>query len=192
MTVAEALEIYEVEDIADIDPVPKGYELIDGELVEKPAMGAESSVTVGRIFRRLDEWCEQHFCGLSVTAEAGYRCFPRKPRQVRKPDVSVILCDPRTFIVPSGDFRIVPALVVEVVSPHETMNELTVKVEDFLSAGTSLAWVVEPQLRIAFVHRADGSVTKVREPGELSGEVVLPGFNLPLSAVLPVIATTAG
>jgi hypothetical protein len=43
MTVAEMLELDEVGNPADWDPIPKGYELIDGELVVKPRMGFESS-----------------------------------------------------------------------------------------------------------------------------------------------------
>jgi Uma2 family endonuclease len=187
MTVAEMLDTYEVDDLADLDPIPKGYELIDGDLVEKPDMGAESSVTVGRLFRQLDTWCEQHKAGLAVTGEAGYRCFSHKPRQVRKPDVSVLLGDPVQIVVPPGDFLIVPSLVVEVVSPNETMNELTLKIEDFLATGTDLAWAVEPQLRMVFIPRADGTVTKLRDPATLSGESILPGFSIPLASFLPPV-----
>ena len=40
MTTAELLERFQVEDVSAIDPIPDGYELIDGELQEMTNMGA--------------------------------------------------------------------------------------------------------------------------------------------------------
>jgi Uma2 family endonuclease len=185
MTTAELLELYEVDDPADLEPVPKGYELIDGELVEKPDMGAESGVVLGEVFFVLRTFLGNHPLGVAVTGEAGYCCFPDRPGQVRKPDVSVILCDPAAFTVPRGHFRVVPDLVVEVVSPHDTVYDTDEKVHDFLRAGTKLVWVVNPVLRAVLIHRADGTLTRLQDPAELTGEDVLPGFTTPLAAFLP-------
>lgn len=175
------------EDRIQTDDVPEGFEFVDGELVEIPQMGAESSIVAGRIFRKLDDWCESHRSGIAITAEAAYRCFSSKPRQVRKPDVSVIVCNPDSFAIPKGELLVVPSLVVEVVSPNETMDDVMRKIEDFLEAGTPLAWVVQPQMRQAFVHRPNGTVSKFRDPAELSGEDVLPGFRVALADFLPRI-----
>lgn len=187
MTVAEAMEIHEVEDVTEIDPIPKGYELIEGVLVEKPNLGAESSLVVGRIFRRLDTWCEGTKLGIAVTGEAGYRCFDWKPKLVRKPDSSVILCEPASLVVPKGDFRIAPDLVVEVVSPNDRVSELDEKIGEFLEAGTRLVWIVNPELRTVLIRRANGTLQLLSDPAELSGEDVLPGFAVALADFLPKI-----
>lgn len=188
MTTAEMLETYEVEDVADIDPVPRGYERIDGQLVEIPDMGFESSLVVGRVFHLLHTWCEKTQAGIAVTGEAGYRCFSWKPRQVRKPDVSVILCDPKAFLAPKGDSPTVPDLVVEVVSPNDTVVELEIRIREFLRAGTRLIWVVNPDARTALIYRSDGTVQSLTDPADLTGETVLPGFTTPFATFLPVIA----
>lgn len=169
----------------DLYDVPKGYELIDGELVEMPAMGAESSWVLGRMFRYLDRWCEERTAGVAITGEAGYQCFPDRPGLVRKPDVSVILCDPASFVPPKVNLESVPDLVVEVLSPHNEAADINAKTEAFLAAGTRLVWIIDPELRMVLVHRADGTVTKLRDPAELTGENVLPGFATPLAAFLP-------
>ena len=184
MTTTELLERFQVEAVSEIDPIPDGYELIDGELREMPNVGAQSSWMVGRIFRHLDDWCAHTGGGLAITGEAGYRCFGRAAK-VRKPDVSVIVCDPRTFVIPREDFRVVPNLVVEVVSPNETVEGLNGKVVDFRRAGTALIWVIDPSTRSATITRGDGTMAQLFEPAELSGEDVLPGFTLPLAAILP-------
>ncbi len=46
-------------------------------------------------------------------------------------------------------------------------------------------WVVSLQTRQVYVHRADGSMTKVRENSELTGEDVIPGFRCRVNDQFP-------
>lgn len=171
------------------DDVPPGYELIDGQLVEKP-MGAQSSWIAGEVYDHVKAYCRRSGAGVAFVADLGFRCFPHKPEQVRKPDVSVITCDPAGYVPPVGWETTVPTLVVEVVSPNETAYDLADKVKDFRRAGVPLIWVITPPHREATVYRADGTVSFITEPADLSGENVLPGLIVPLSAVLPAVPAT--
>jgi Uma2 family endonuclease len=185
MTTAELLERYGVDDPADPDPVPKGYERIDGKLVEKPDMGYESSWVVSELYFLLRSYLAGHPIGVAATSDAAFACFPARPRTVRKPDISVILCDPATFVPPRQNCRTAPDLAVEVISRRDTVYDLDRKVQDFLRAGTKLVWVVNPVLRTVLIRRADGTVQLLADPAELTGEGVLPGFASPLAAFLP-------
>src|SRR5262249_28070605 len=94
---------------------------------------------------------------------------------------------------PRGDIRVVPDLVVEVVSPNETVYELDGKVEQYLAVGVRLVWVVNPATRLVIVHRQDGSMAKVREGQHLEGEDVVPGFRcLVRDILLPPPEAPAG
>jgi len=53
--------------------------------------------------------------------------------------------------------RCAPDLVVEILSPGDRPGELLGKVADWLSAGTRLVWVIDPERRLARVYRADGA-----------------------------------
>ena len=77
-----------------------------------------------------------------------------------------------------------PDLVVEVLSPDDRPGETLAKVGDWLEAGARLAWVIDPQRRLARVYRADGTESLLAESDALDGEDVLPGFNCPLGAIL--------
>lgn len=77
-----------------------------------------------------------------------------------------------------------PDLVVEVLSPDDRPGKVLAKVADWLSAGTRLVWVVDPERRLARVYRHDGSETLVSTDGALDGEAVLPGFSCPLVSIL--------
>jgi Uma2 family endonuclease len=172
------------ESAADLIEVPKGYELIDGQLVELK-VGTESGLVGGRLFALLLAHCDKQQLGFVLPSETVYRCFP-KGQTARKPDVSFVrkgrLKNDR---VPAGDMKIAPDLAIESVSPNDTVYELDEKVEQFLAAGVRLVWVINPQARIAIVHRADGSMAKVRDGQELDGEDIVPGFRCSLSAILP-------
>src|SRR5205807_1793174 len=84
------------EELAEVAPdellaMPEGdhYEFVDGELVERTGslLSSRVEITLGRL---LDVHCVQNDLGWVLGPTCGYRCFPWKPRQVRRPDVSFI------------------------------------------------------------------------------------------------------
>jgi Uma2 family endonuclease len=163
----------------DLLKMPDGdrYELVDGHLVER-AMGAQSSYIGGRLFRLIGDFCEQNQSGWALPADCGYQCFPDNPDRVRRPDVSFVAAGrlPGKHL-PEGYFRVAPDLAAEVLSPNDLDYETDRKVEEYLRAGVRLVWVVNPETKTVLIYRADGSIDGLREPGELIGEDVLPGFR---------------
>ena len=162
----------------DLLTIPDGdhYELIDGRL-KKKVMGAESDKVALRIGGWLDQFCLQNKCGIAFGSQTGFRCFPKNPKMVRKPDAAVIVSGrlPNDKW-PKGDIPIAPDLAVEAVSTHDTYEEVAVKVAEFKSAGVKLIWVISPETRTVLIRRLDGTCAEVGEAGTLSGEDVLPGF----------------
>ena len=126
----------------DLLQMPDGdrYELVDGQLVEKD-MGWEASEIASQLFLLLGSFVRERQLGRAVV-EGSYQCFADAPDKVRKPDVSFIRrermpADTR----PKGHNPLVPDLVVEVVSPHDSFAEVEGKVEEYLQAGSlSCGW----------------------------------------------------
>ena len=54
------------------------------------------------------------------------------------------------------------------------------KVADWLSAGSTLVWVIDPDRRLVGVYRADGSASIINDRMAIGGEATLPGFVLSL------------
>jgi hypothetical protein len=48
-----------------------------------------------------------------------------------------------------------------------------------------LIWEINPETKIAFIHRLDGSVQKIVTGDTLSGESVIPGFGIRLDEIFP-------
>jgi Uma2 family endonuclease len=169
-------------DTLDVE-VPDGFELLDGVLVEKP-VSKDSSVIGSRIHGELYLHCKQTGAGEALHGDTAFRCFPTRPRHVRKPDVSFIRRDRFEAVVPGpGDFTIPPDFVVEVTSPNETVAEVNAKVNDFRSVGVPLIWVIDPDNRQATIY-TPATIREVGEGDELPVDDVLPGFRLRLADVL--------
>src|SRR5437879_5250802 len=159
----------------------KRTELVRGRLiVREPAGYSHGRVTLN-LTVRLGAHVESAGCGQLVAA--GFTLF-RTPDTVRAPDIAFVrrerLPDPAT----TGFPEMAPDLVVEVLSPDDRPGETLAKVGDWLEAGARLAWVIDPQRRLARIYRADGTESLLAESDALDGEDVLPGFSCPLASIL--------
>jgi Uma2 family endonuclease len=166
-------------------PDGKSFELVGGELVERNS-SALSSWVGGQVIAEIARYLEVNPVGRLWGADNGYQCFADAPKKVRKPDVSFI----RNERIPAdwqiqGFLRVAPDLAVEVVSPNDLAEELEAKVEENIRAGVALVWVIYPELRKVSVFRADGSMTRLREADELTGDEVLPGYSCRVSTLFP-------
>src|SRR5437763_8459505 len=112
----EPTDLLEPDDLLHM-PDGDSYELVDGRLVEKH-MGAESDRIALRLGGKLDQYCADRQIGFVFGAQTGYRCFPNRPRLVRKPDVSMVARGRfPDDTVPKGDIFLAPDVVVESISP---------------------------------------------------------------------------
>jgi len=170
-------------------PDGKDFELVDGNLVERN-MSVLSSWVGGQIFRRLDEFASTNDLGTVWPADNGYQCFPDDPRMVRRADAAFVQKGRLSAEdMKSGFLKVVPDLVVEVISPNDLAHEVERKVSEYLAAGVRLIWIIEPESRTLRVQRADGSGSLLKGDAVISGESVVPGFEVPLRVIFPPVGT---
>jgi Uma2 family endonuclease len=171
----------------DLLALPDGdrYELVNGNLVER-IVGSKTSLIGGELFGLLRDYIKQQKLGSIWPGDNTYQCFPHAPNRVRRPDVSFIkegrLPDGHAA---DGHERVVPDLVAEVLSPNDLAYDIDERIEDYLRAGVRLLWLVSPATGTVQVYRLDGSGTRLRESGELTGEDVVPGFHCRVSDLFP-------
>lgn len=161
----------------------KRTELIRGRLVVREPAGGRHGSVAARVAFHLMAYVEQHDLGRVYAAETGFH-IGREPDTVRAPDVAFVTRARLSGPEPAGFPRLAPDLVVEVLSHDDHPGDVLRKVGDWLAAGTRLVWVIDTERGGARVYRADGTVTMVGDDGVLAGEDVVPGFRLPLAAVL--------
>jgi Uma2 family endonuclease len=166
-------------------PNQKRFELVDGKLLERK-VSVRSSWVGYNLSRLIGNHVEPNQLGWVFGSDNGFQCFPGRPKTVRRPDVSFVKTGRMTWDqVADGWLRVVPDLVVEVVSPRDKAYPVETKVEMFLAAGVPLIWIVYPHVRTIRIIRGDGSSAILRDGDDLPGEDIIPGFNCPVSSIFP-------
>jgi Uma2 family endonuclease len=161
----------------------KRVELVRGVLVVSEPPGFLHGGVTARLAKVLIDYSDTHGLGQVVAGDAGFK-IESDPDTVRGPDVAFVRRERVPHPSPIGYAGLAPDLAVEVLSPGDRPGEVLAKVADWLTAGTRLVWVVDPQRRVTRVYRYDGSETLVTAEGALDGEDVLPGFSCPLASVV--------
>ena len=182
MTLAERL--YSVEDLLNMDE-GDAYELDDGVLVELPGDFASAAIALELLFR-LGNFLEGKQCGWVIPISVGLDIFPDRRRRLPRPDGGFIRAGrlPGNRF-PKGFLTIAPDMVMESISPNELAGYTMQKIQEYLSVGVKLVWVLFPESRSATVYRADGTASVIPPDGALDGEDVIPGFRCELVTIMP-------
>jgi len=171
------------EELLTLSIPDKRVELVRGMLVVREPAGYAHGRVAMNLAVRLATYVEGARAGQVFAAETGFT-LARGPDTVRAPDIAFVRRDRLPEPATQGFPDLAPDLVVEVLSPDDRPGEVLAKVADWLSAGTRLVWVVDPERRLARVYRHDGSETIVTAEGALDGEDILPGFSCSLVSIL--------
>lgn len=171
------------EELLHVNVPDKRVELVRGVLVVREPAGYTHGRVAMNLAVRLGAHLEHTGTGQLFAAETGFT-LARDPDTVRAPDIAFVRRERLPDPEPTGFPDLAPDLVVEVLSPGDRPGEVLAKVADWLSAGTKLVWVIDPERRLARVYREDGSETVVTANEALDGEDVVPGFSCPLEAIL--------
>ena len=161
----------------------KRYELIHGELVEMPQPGEEHGFIASEIAFHIRLFDSDRKIGI-LTVDAGY--YSQEDRStVLGPDVAFRRADVSAPPLQKKWAPTMPDLAVEIKSPSNSLAELRQKATIYLQRETQLVWIVIPERKGVEVCRLDdnGGIRAefIGIDGSLSGEDVLPGFELPLT-----------
>ena len=163
----------------------------EGDLVVTlPPMGRAPRVGAA-ISAQIWNWVQAGGGGEVADSSGGFRLgeLPEgededSPNQVvRAPDVSWM--SPAQVAATSEDdmdvryLEICPALIVEIVSARQRVVAQQRRMVRWMRYGARLGWLIDPQRNTARIYRAGAEAAEELErPATLSGEDVLPGFEL--------------
>jgi Uma2 family endonuclease len=157
-------------------------ELVKGVVWEMPPPGEEHGGVAANVHGHLWNHVRVHKLGRVYAAETGF-LIRRDPDTVRAPDCAFIVRDRARRPLSKTYCEVIPDLVVEVVSPHDTAEEVAAKVREWIEAGVRLVWVVYPGIRAVAIHRSAREITLLREDDELTGDDIVPGFAVAVGEV---------
>ena len=173
--------------------LPEQYELVNGEVREIPPMGLYSAAVANRLNMHLSVYAMNRQTGLPWM-DIVYRLpLPEDRNRNRKPDVAFASferwAEDRPLPYRGNPIDVVPELMVEVVSPTDTAEDVIDKAFEYLRAGANLVWVIYPRVRKLHAYSHPSVPPQVFGERDLvEAPEILPGFSVPLAALFPPLA----
>lgn len=135
--------LYTAEEYAALPDDGRLTELVKGVIVEMPSPTPSHGYVCLNIGSALKTYVTQHGLGRVVSNDSGV-ITERGPDTMRGPDVAFYSYErvPRGPL-PAGYWP-APELAVEVRSPSERTSNVLAKVSEYLAAGVTEVWLVEP------------------------------------------------
>ena len=157
----------------------------DGIIIIMPNTGGETGDRNSELNYQLRHWNKAAKLGRVFDSSTAFR-LPSSA--VRSADSAFLTTARWEALSPQERKKfppICPDFVIELMSESDTVTESRAKIlTDWMGNGCRLAWLIDPKTETAYIYRADGSIQinhSFQEP--LSGEDVLPGFSLDMSAL---------
>jgi Uma2 family endonuclease len=157
------------------------YELVNGELIDMGNSGAKHGYLAIVLSSALFAVVMAQKMGALFDSSTA---FKMKNGNKRSPDISFFAKERLQGLeeLPTGFLEGAPDLVVEVLSPGNTVEEIDDKLVEYFENGARLIWVINPRQQYILVYRSSPSPDRLLKLADaLTGEDVIPGFSLPVA-----------
>ena len=159
--------------------------LIDGELRESPMtvrnrFHSRILICVGT---ELENWLRKQPAprGQVLGGEAGVRILHDPDTTV---GIDVVYVSSEVIVTQTDETTLidgVPTLVVEILSPSDTLENIDDKLAVYRRAKVPVVWILDPSDQTVTVYRPKAKPQLFNADDELSGEPHLPGFHIPVA-----------
>lgn len=103
---------------------------------------------------------------------------------VRSPDVAWVRLERWEALTPEQQSQfppLCPDFVLELRSPTDSLTDLQAKMQEYISNGAQLGWLINRQAQQVEIYTSTRQVQRLQAPQSISGDPVLPGFVLNLA-----------
>ncbi|NEU72533.1 Uma2 family endonuclease [Hassallia byssoidea VB512170] len=156
----------------------------EGELLIMPPTGSDTGNRNIELAYQLQAWSRQNNLGKAFDSSTGFT-LPNGAK--RSPDASWVKIERWNALTPEQQEKfapICPDFVVELRSRTDSLKELQEKMQEYIDNGANLGWLIDRKKKRVEIYRPGKEVEILENPATLSGEDVLPGFVLDLTAIL--------
>jgi Uma2 family endonuclease len=168
------------EEYGELPDLGRPTELVRGLIVDMNVPYPRHGQVCAQIAYLLRRYLEDHDIGHVITNDSGV-VVERGPDTVRGLDVTFISYQKAAKgPLPRKYFDVAPELLFEVRSPDDRWGKILQKVGEYLTAGTEVVCVVDPDSETVQLHFADKPTETLSGNDELSFPNLLPGFKVPI------------
>lgn len=154
-----------------------------GELIIMSPAGSETGNRNAKLMQQLANWTDKNGTGIEFDSSAGF-ILPNGA--TRSPDASWVKLSRWNALSDAQKVKFAPLcpdFVVEIRSPSDNLKSLQDKMQEYIDSGASLGWLIDRQNRQVYIYRPNVDVECLANPVTVSGDSVLPGFNLDLTKI---------
>ena len=155
-----------------------------GDLIIMSPTGSDTGRRNSEIIIQLGIWNKKSKSGVVFDSSTGF-ILPNGAK--RSPDASWIELSRWNSLSTAEQEKfapICPDLVVELRSKTDALEPLQDKMEDYMTNGARLGWLIDRQNQQVEIYRVNQQVEIIQSPSSLSGEQVLANFTLDLTEIL--------
>lgn len=155
----------------------------EGDVVIMAPTGFGSSETNSEIVYQLKAWAKKDRSG-TVTESNGAYILPNGATYApdaawtRNERLENFSAEERQKFLPLS-----PDFVTELLSPSDSLRELESKMAEWIENGVRLAWLIDPYRKRVRIYRPGREPEILENSPNVSGEDVLPGFELDLTEI---------
>ncbi len=155
----------------------------EGELIIMPPTWSMTGWRNSKLNQLLANWSDVEGSGLVFDSSSG---FTLPNGAVRSPDAAWVPLTRWRALTDEdriGFALICPNFVIELRSSSDRLSDLQAKMEEYLDNGARLGWLIDAQEQSVYVYRPGQEVKLLDTPESISGDSVLQGFVLDLTAI---------
>lgn len=141
-----------------------------GEIVIVPPAGGESDYQSADLITQLGSWARRDGRGKTFGSTA---CFLLPDGAGLSPDAAWVSNEKLSALSKTARKKfmpVVPDFVVEVMSPSDRLKPARIKMEQWISNGVSLAWLIDGDRRTVYVYRAGEGCTVHKATNRLDAD----------------------
>ncbi|HJR06669.1 MAG TPA: Uma2 family endonuclease [Pyrinomonadaceae bacterium] len=155
----------------------------EGDLIIMPPTGGKGGLRNATLGARLTTWSLENKSGQAFDSST---LFTLPSGAKRSPDFSWVKNERWEALTEDEQERfppLCPDFVVELRSRTDTLKNLRQKMDEYMSNGAQLGWLIDPQERHVYVYRLGASVEQLNDPQTISGGPFLRGLTLNLQEI---------
>ena len=155
----------------------------EGDLIIMPPTGGKTGHRNFKLIGSFAAWADKDGTGKGFDSSTVF-ALPNGAK--RSPDLAWVRNERWAALAEKEQERfppLCPDFVVELRSPSDSLRMLQAQMEEYITNGAQLGWLLDPFEQKAYIYRPQTSVEILDNPQTIFGEPLLSGFALDVQAL---------
>lgn len=180
-------DLERLQSLLSIEHLDYQMELVDGKIVVMGPSDVYASEVGARLITFLNIWVMSRNWGRVFDSSGGFVLPTEKGKNVKAPDVSFVLAE-RLRQSPRYFAQMLPDLMVEIKSQSDRIQPLEEKILQFLTLGTQVGILIDPDEETVSISYRDGRPKVVLGNGDVvKVPELLPSWSVPVESLWPPV-----